>query len=104
FIHAGGVDRSGSVNVHHPSAAEQMEDFEARQVAGDGVRRFYQHLDTGADLIQGWENTPSPPVRPAIALRFPRYLNDFLLTRCGSDAEALQRQEQEVIATGDKHP
>ena len=102
FFHAGGVDRSGQVNVHRPSAADKMEDFESRQAAGDGVRKFYQHMDAGADLIQVWETTPATIVRPATATRFPRYLNDFLLTKCRGDAETLQRQEQAAIAAADK--
>jgi hypothetical protein len=59
-------------------------------------------MDTGADLIKIWETTPATTVRPAFATRFPRYLNDFLLRRCDGDAEALQREEREIIASSDK--
>lgn len=103
FIHAGGVDRSGQVNVHRPSTAQDMTDFESRQAAGDGVRKFYEYMDTGASLVQIWETTPAATVRPAFASRFPRYLNDYLLTKCGRDAETLQRREQELLATADAH-
>jgi len=52
FIHSGGVDRSGPVNVHRPSAAHELSDVEDRQAAGTRVRRFFEDIDAGEHLDQ----------------------------------------------------
>jgi hypothetical protein len=102
FIHSGGVDRLGPVNVHRPSPAHDLAEFEERQAAGARVRKFYEHMDAGEDLIQIWATTSARSLRPALATRFPRYLNDYLRAQCSHDGEDLQRQETALLRTADK--
>ena len=50
-----------------------------------------------------FERTSSATVRPSLAARFPRYVADYLVDKCGGDAIALERHEAQARAALDKN-
>ena len=50
------------------------------------------------ELFNLWETTPASIARQAMATRFPRYLSDYLVLRCGKYAAT------HAIAVGDEAP
>ena len=56
-------------------------------------------MDAGPDFIRTYQATPPETTTPVDISRYPRYVADYLNSRCATDAGQLQRLERQLNIT-----
>lgn len=99
FLHVAGIDRVGTMHVHRSRMSRPtdkgagvdtdrsiFDTVEGLQRAEERILALYREMDAGEDAVRIRKETPTQTLAAATTPRFPRYMADFLRTKCGRDA------------------
>jgi len=99
-IHVAGLDRSGIMQVHRPNQGfGSVKDADNLNNSDANMPQFYKHMDAGPRVTALMQSTSATTVTPTFASRFPRYVLDYMIVRCGVDPEQLQGLEKQLETT-----
>jgi hypothetical protein len=100
FIHAGGIDRHGTVNVHrahfggYPGLSKEGTLLTGTERQ---MRALYNFMDAGQDVGTLALSTSSHTTSAITGTRLPRYFSDYIVAKCHADPEKLETLEQQLI-------
>lgn len=108
LVHTAGVDRSGEVRVHRARfvGAGKDEFINLKNTMSDTDRRllrlefeqiaFYRQMDPGPDFVRTYQETPAQTTTPVDVKRFPRYVADYLTSKCRVNGDQLQELDRQI--------
>ncbi len=57
---------------------------------------FYRRMDPGPDFVRLYQETPAQTTTPIDVLRFPRYVADYLTSKCKMNGDQLQELDRQI--------
>lgn len=106
LVHTAGIDRAGEVRVHRARLMGKDEFINLKNTMSDTDRRllrleleqiaFYRQMDPGPDFVRRYQETPAQTTTPIDVLRFPRYVADYLTSKCKVNGDQLQELDRQI--------
>ena len=106
LIHTAGIDRAGEVRVHRARITGKDEFINLKATMSETDRSllrleleqiaFYRRMDPGPDFVRLYQETPAQTTTPIDVLRFPRYVADYLTSKCKMNGDQLQELDRQI--------